>query len=78
MSTIDESKRLKAYNMKAKEKGVPMYNVVIDKGTNGNNVYYTAKGTSQDKQYKLALRLSAIKADEAINAGVAARGAGWE
>lgn len=74
----NESKRLTAYNMKTKEKKVPMHNVVINKITNGNRVSYAASGTSQDGVYKLATMLSATNADEAINAGVAARGTGWD
>lgn len=78
MSTINENGRLKAYNTAKKEKGVPMYNVVINKIHNGNYTSYMAKGTTQDGANKLALKVTAVKAEEAINNGVAARGEGWD
>lgn len=75
---IDEAKRLTAYNVKTKEKGVPIYNAVIKKTSWLNRSSYTAKGTTEDGSTKLSAILSLARAEEAINAGVAARGEGWE
>lgn len=69
--------RLTAYNVKTKEKGVPMYNVIIDKVVNGKRITYVAKGTTIDNSTKLNSIVSSVKADEAINSGVASRGKGW-
>lgn len=76
-TAIDESKRLTAYNVKTKQKNVPMYNVAIMAKKTGNRTAYIAQGTDKEGKYKLVLMLSLAKADEAINAGVAARGVGW-
>lgn len=78
MSDIDESKRLVAYNVKTKTKNTPMYDVKIDKITKGNRTSYIAKGTTMGGVYKLSAITSAVKAEEAINAGVAAKGEGWD
>ena len=74
---IDDSKRILAYNVKLKKKGEPMYNVVINKIITGKRVSYVAKGTTKDGSIGLGSIISATKADEAINAGVAALGEGW-
>lgn len=75
---IDESKRLTAYNSKTKKKGELMFNVTINKVENGGRTTYAASGTTQDGKQRLSTLVSAVGADEAINAGVASRGVGWE
>lgn len=75
---MSEDKRLTAYNTKTKQKGVPMFNAKISKNVSGNRTNYVAQGTTEDGSAKLSSILSATKAEEAINAGVAARGKGWD
>lgn len=75
---IDETKRIHAYNMKTKEKKVPMYDAKIDKVVRGNRTIHVAKGTTMGGVYNLSTILSAVNADIAINAGVARRGEGWD
>lgn len=77
MSDI-ESKRLTAYNMKTKEKNVPMYKAIINKTVANNRATYVAKGTTEDGTMKLSTVTSLSKAEEAINAGVATKGEGWD
>lgn len=74
----EEVKRLTAYNRKNKEKNVPIYNAVINITTNGNRKSVIVQGTTEDGSSKLASVTSLAKAEEAINAGVAARGSGWD
>lgn len=76
--TIDESKRFTAYNTKTKQKGVPIYNAEVHKIVQGNKKSYIVKGTTQDGAQKLSAVTSLEKAEAGINAGVAARGTGWD
>ena len=67
-------KRLTAYNVKTKEKGVPMDNAVIDK----NGTRYFAKGVaSTPDKTVLCTALGEARAKEAIKDGVAKKGKGW-
>lgn len=68
-------KRLTGYNMKTKEKDVPMDEVVINK--NGNR--YFAKGVASTKdKTKMSAALGEAKALEAIKNKVAKKGEGWD
>lgn len=67
-------KRLTAYNVKTKEKGVPMDNAVIDK--NGNRYFAKGVASTPDKTV-LCTALGEAKAIQAIKDGVAKKGKGW-
>lgn len=68
-------KRLTGYNMKTKEKNVPMDEVVIDK----NGSRFIAKGIASTKdKTKMAAALGEAKALQAIKDKVAKKGAGWD
>lgn len=64
--------QIEAYNVKKKKKEV-MQKAVIDK--TGNR--YFAKGVSADGD-KLCVAMGAAKAEEAIGAGIASKGEGWD
>jgi hypothetical protein len=67
MITMDESKMIKAYCLKTKEKNVPMQDAVISKTAKGG---YIANG-HDGKGNKMAAILSEAKAKQAIEDGVA-------
>ena len=67
MITMDESKMIKAYCLKTKEKNVPMQDAVISKTAKGG---YIANG-NDGKGNKMAAILSEAKAKQAIEDGVA-------
>ena len=67
-------KRLTAYNVKTKEKGVPMDNAVIDK--NGNRYFAKGVASTADKTV-LCTALGKDKAEQALKDGVAKKGTGW-
>ena len=67
MITMDESKMIKAYCLKTKEKNVPMQEAVISKTAKGG---YIANG-HDGKGNKMAAILSEAKAKQAIEDGVA-------
>lgn len=62
--------QITAYNVKTKEKNVPMQDIVITKTARGG---YMAQGTD-GKGNKLTTMLGEAKALEAIKAGVAKQG----
>jgi len=64
---MDESKMIKAYCLKTKEKNVPMQEAVISKTAKGG---YIANG-HDGKGNKMAAILSEAKAMQAIEDGVA-------
>lgn len=64
---MDESKMIKAYSLKTKEKNVPMHDAVISKTAKGG---YIANG-HDGKGNKMAAILSEAKALKAIEDGVA-------
>jgi hypothetical protein len=64
---MDESKMIKAYCLKTKEKNVPMQDAVISKTAKGG---YIANG-NDGKGNKMAAILSEAKAKQAIEDGVA-------
>jgi hypothetical protein len=64
---MDESKMIKAYCLKTKEKNVPMQDAVISKTAKGG---YIANG-HDGKGNKMAAILSEAKAKQAIEDGVA-------
>ena len=64
---MDESKMIKAYCLKTKEKNVPMQDAVISKTAKGG---YIANG-NDGKGNKMAAILSEAKAMQAIEDGVA-------
>lgn len=64
---MDESKMIKAYCLKTKEKNVPMQDAVISKTAKGG---YIANG-HDGKGNKMAAILSEAKAMQAIEDGVA-------
>jgi hypothetical protein len=64
---MDESKMIKAYCLKTKEKNVPMQEAVISKTAKGG---YIANG-HDGKGNKMAAILSEAKAKQAIEDGVA-------
>ena len=64
---MDQSKMIKAYCLKTKEKNVPMQDAVISKTAKGG---YTANG-NDGKGNKMAAILSEAKAKQAIEDGVA-------
>ena len=66
---MDESKMIKAYCLKTKEKNVPMQDAVISKTAKGG---YIANG-HDGKGNKMAAILSEAKAKQAIEDGVAKR-----
>ena len=70
MITMDESKMIKAYCLKTKEKNVPMQDAVISKTAKGG---YIANG-NDGKGNKMAAILSEAKAKQAIEDGVAKQG----
>lgn len=63
---------IKAYDMKAQEKDVPMLNAVIDR--NGNRCF--AKGVSKAGN-KMCVAIGLEKAEKEIKAGNAKKGTGW-
>jgi hypothetical protein len=67
MITMDESKMIKAYCLKTKEKNVPMQDAVVSKTAKGG---YIANG-NDGKGNKMAAILSEAKALQAIEDGVA-------
>jgi len=67
MITMDQSKMIKAYCLKTKEKNVPMQDAVISKTAKGG---YIANG-HDGKGNKMAAILSEAKAKQAIEDGVA-------
>jgi len=67
-----EALTLTAYNVKTKQKGVPILNAVITKTAKGA---YMAQGTSADGA-KLTTLLGEAKALACIEAGLATKG--WE
>lgn len=67
---MEESKMIKAYCLKTKEKNVPMYDAVITKTAKGG---YIANG-NDGKGNKMAAILSEAKASQAIEDGVAKKG----
>lgn len=67
---MDTSKMIKAYNVKTKEKGVPMHDAVITKTARGG---YMAAG-HDGKGNKMAAMLSEANAMKAIADGVATKG----
>lgn len=77
---MENESRLTAYNSSTKEKNVPIYDAKINKisSRSSKRVSYMIKGKSQDGKYNLSAVTSAAKAEEAINAGVASRGEGWD
>jgi len=64
---MDESKMIKAYCLKTKEKNVPMQDAVVSKTAKGG---YIANG-HDGKGNKMAAILSEAKAKQAIEDGVA-------
>jgi hypothetical protein len=64
---MDESKMIKAYCLKTKEKNVPMQDAVVSKTAKGG---YIANG-HDGKGNKMAAILSEAKAMQAIEDGVA-------
>jgi len=64
---MDQSKMIKAYCLKTKEKNVPMQDAVISKTAKGG---YIANG-NDGKGNKMAAILSEAKAKQAIEDGVA-------
>ena len=64
---MDESKMIKAYCLKTKEKNVPMQDAVVSKTAKGG---YIANG-NDGKGNKMAAILSEAKAKQAIEDGVA-------
>lgn len=73
----DESKRLTAYDVKNKRKGVPVYNAIINKTQVGNRATYTVSGTTKDGSTKLGSIINAAKAEAAIAGEMATKGTGW-
>lgn len=67
---MDESKMIKAYCLKTKEKNVPMHDAVITRTARGG---YIANG-NDGKGNKMAAILSEAKAKQAIDDGVAKKG----
>ncbi|MGN6616510.1 MAG: hypothetical protein ACTHJ5_04990 [Ilyomonas sp.] len=67
---MDESKMIKAYCLKTKEKNVPMHDAVITRTARGG---YIANG-NDGKGNKMAAILSEAKAKQAIEDGVAKKG----
>ncbi len=67
---MDNSKMLRAYCLKTKEKDVPMHDAVITKTAKGG---YMAGG-NDGKGNKMAAILSEAKALQAIEDGVASKG----
>ena len=70
MITMDESKMIKAYCLKTKEKNVPIVDAVVTKTAKGA---YMAQG-HDGKGNKLTTLLGEAKALAAIKAGVAKQG----
>ena len=68
--TMDNSKMIKAYCLKTKEKNVPMHDAVITKTAKGG---YMAGG-HDGKGNKMAAIMSEAKALQAIEDGVATKG----
>ncbi len=66
---MDESKMIKAYCLKTKEKNVPMQDAVVSKTAKGG---YIANG-HDGKGNKMAAILSEAKALQAIEDGVATK-----
>lgn len=69
MITMDESKMIKAYCLKTKEKNVPMHDAVVSKTAKGG---YIANG-NDGKGNKMAAILSEAKALQAIEDGTATK-----
>ena len=69
---MDTSKMLKAYNMRTKEKNVPLQEAVISKTARGG---YMAQG-NDGKGNKMTTMLSEAAALEAVKNGVATK-QGW-
>lgn len=67
---MDKSKMITAYNVKTKEKNVPMHDAVITKTARGG---YMAQG-NDGKGNKLTSLLGEAKALQAIKDGVAKKG----
>ncbi len=67
---MDKSKMITAYNVKTKEKNVPMHDAVITKTARGG---YMAQG-NDGKGSKLTSLLGEAKALQAIKDGVAKQG----
>lgn len=67
---MDTSKMITAYNVKTKEKNVPMHDAVITKTARGG---YMAQG-NDGKGNKLTSLLGEAKALQAIKDGVAKKG----
>ena len=67
---MDNSKMIKAYCMKTKEKDVPMHDAVISKTARGG---FMAQG-HDGKGNKMSAMLGAEKAEAAIKDGVATKG----
>jgi len=67
---MDNSKMITAYNVKTKEKNVPMHDAVITKTARGG---YMAQG-NDGKGNKLTSLLGEAKALQAIKDGVAKQG----
>jgi hypothetical protein len=61
-----------AYNVKTKEKNVPMLKAVVDRS--GNRCF--AKGESADGQ-KMCVAIGLANAEKEIAAGNATKGTGW-
>lgn len=75
---MDNLKRLTAYDIKNKKKGVPMYGVTINKVSWGENrAIYIAKGFTEDSTQKLSTPLGLKRAEQAFADGVATKGEGW-
>jgi hypothetical protein len=67
---MDKSKMITAYNVKTKEKNVPMHDAVITRTSKGG---YMAQG-NDGKGNKLTALLGEAKALQAIKDGVAKQG----